>query len=83
MVLVHDFLSGDYRGEQAAVFLDAVLCDDFSMLRDDEPAFLQQSDIACDGVSAVVKIFSHSRSTWMTLASPSVCMTQQEDVDSD
>ena len=60
-----------------------LLCDDFSMLRDDESAFLQQSDIACDGVSAVVKIFSHSRSAWMTLASPSVCMTQQEDVDGD
>ena len=53
------------------------------MFRDDEPALLQQSDIVCDGVSAVVKILSDSRSAWMTLASPSVCMTQQEDVDSD
>ncbi len=51
IVLFHDFLQGDYRVEQVAVFLHAVLCNDFSMLCDDKPTLLQQVHMLSNGVA--------------------------------
>lgn len=60
LVRLCDFVHGDEGVEQVAVFLDALLCDNLCVLCDDETTLLQQSDIVCDGVSAVVQFLCDS-----------------------
>ena len=69
--------------EQIAVPLDTLLRDDGGVLRNDETAFLQQTDMLGDRVAREVELLCDDRFTRVALVCFTVRVTQQVDVHGD
>ena len=67
IVLFHDFMHGDYRVEQVAIFLDTSPRDNAGALRDDEPTLLQQMHMLGNGIAGKVQSFGDGSLARMTL----------------
>ena len=80
---LHDLVHREERIEQIAVPLDALLRDDGGVLRNDEPTFLQQTNMLGNGIAREMQLLCDGCFTRMALIRLAVCMTQQLDVHGD
>ena len=60
---LHDLVHREERIEQIAVPLDALLRDDGGVLRNDEPTFLQQTNMLGNGIAREVELLCDDRFT--------------------